>query len=316
MNELSELNELSEAFSALPEGGVAEEGQDYPARLWKLLSEQTERYTMKDSSSVPVETAEELLRSICYTLDFALEKKGLERSALAGADLDALLREGQALLLEEMRTVRRLWQRARSCAVRVENVYYRATLEDVAPYFSRYDHEFFAHRCCADLDYPLLEPVPETLLGLSYMRVYFERFNMENRLFNAFDARIAERLLCAAVPEHKNAFFNLCEPLLTNAAGLAILRKDVRGLDISQEERELLCEIFACAPGKGLRPILRGAAERLCREIGRDGEEMTAYVTSAMENLRPRLESALAQGDVSHIFISFLPENMDAAVQI
>lgn len=33
--------------------------------LWFLLSKQIKRYTMGDSSSVPIEIAEELLKSIC-----------------------------------------------------------------------------------------------------------------------------------------------------------------------------------------------------------------------------------------------------------
>ena len=37
-------------------------------KLWELLGKVTERYTMGDSSSVPEEVVEELLRSICFLL--------------------------------------------------------------------------------------------------------------------------------------------------------------------------------------------------------------------------------------------------------
>lgn len=36
------------------------------AKLWKLLGKRTERYTMGDSTSIPVEIAEELLNSIFF----------------------------------------------------------------------------------------------------------------------------------------------------------------------------------------------------------------------------------------------------------
>lgn len=37
------------------------------SRLYMLLGEQTERYTEGESTSVTVETAQELLSSLCYT---------------------------------------------------------------------------------------------------------------------------------------------------------------------------------------------------------------------------------------------------------
>lgn len=37
-------------------------------KFWILLGKRIERYTMGDSSSVPVEIAEELLKSICFSL--------------------------------------------------------------------------------------------------------------------------------------------------------------------------------------------------------------------------------------------------------
>lgn len=46
-----------------------EEKEIIQISLWKLLGKVTERYTMGDSSSVPVEVAEELFKSICFLLN-------------------------------------------------------------------------------------------------------------------------------------------------------------------------------------------------------------------------------------------------------
>lgn len=53
-------------------------------KLWCLLAKRTERYTMGDSTSVPVETAQELLASICFTLQFEMEVSRLSPPRLAG----------------------------------------------------------------------------------------------------------------------------------------------------------------------------------------------------------------------------------------
>lgn len=311
------MNGLGERLAALPAELTGEkESADYASRLWMLLGEQAVRYTMGESTSIPEETALELLESIVYTLDFAAERSGLGRREALRGELGALLAQGQKLLFEESRSVKRLWQRVRSCAMRVENVYYASTLKDAGAYFARYDPTLFAHRVCADLDYPLMEPVPDTIKGMSYMRVYFERLNIENRIVNAFDPALVDRLLCACVPEYKNAFFNICSLTLANAAGLSILRKDPRRLDISEEERELLAEILERAPENDIRPMLKGAAERLCRDIGRDAPAIIEYAERALEDMRPRILEALHAGDLSGIFVSFLPEGVGTGTPI
>ena len=43
-------------------------------KIWKLLSDRIERYTMGDSTSVPIEIAEELLKSICFSLELELNE--------------------------------------------------------------------------------------------------------------------------------------------------------------------------------------------------------------------------------------------------
>lgn len=53
-------------------------------QLLSLLARQTAHYTAGDSSSVPVETAERLLRSICFTLHIHPESDSGEYRALLG----------------------------------------------------------------------------------------------------------------------------------------------------------------------------------------------------------------------------------------
>ena len=61
-------------------------------KRWELLVKVTERYTMGDSSSVPEEVVEELLRSICFLLK--RELGGLKTSVvlLENGDLEKILK--------------------------------------------------------------------------------------------------------------------------------------------------------------------------------------------------------------------------------
>lgn len=73
---------------------TGEETQRFLEKLWQLLAKQTERYTMGDSTSVPTETAQELLASICYTLQFEMAQSGFTPRDLLNSDLYAVLKDG------------------------------------------------------------------------------------------------------------------------------------------------------------------------------------------------------------------------------
>ena len=61
-------------------------------KLWELLGKVTERYTMGDSSSVPEEVAEELLRSICFLLKRELGDLKTSVQLLESEDLEKILK--------------------------------------------------------------------------------------------------------------------------------------------------------------------------------------------------------------------------------
>ena len=63
-------------------------------KLWQLLERQTQRYTMEESASVRVETAQELLESLLYCLRLGLRGKENRRALLLHGEYPALVRAG------------------------------------------------------------------------------------------------------------------------------------------------------------------------------------------------------------------------------
>lgn len=72
-----------------------EETRTFAARLAALLAWQTEKYTKGESSSVTVETAQELLASLRYTLAIAAEEMHIPWERLLTEELPPLIRRGR-----------------------------------------------------------------------------------------------------------------------------------------------------------------------------------------------------------------------------
>lgn len=155
------LNPMSEAEETL-----------FLEKLWHLLARQTELYTMGESTSVPVETARELLASICYTLQFEAERFGLVAGSWAEAELCGVLKQGQVHLLETLKEVKGLWARSYAAA---QDRGKREVLEDLAwmkPFFKEYDVYFFAHRTPWDMGLPMPDLEGASQKGISCVEAY------------------------------------------------------------------------------------------------------------------------------------------------
>ena len=80
-----------------------EEKEIIQISLWKLLGKVTERYTMGDSSSVPVEVAEELFKSICFLLNKEMKKSQDKIDLLRSEDLQEVWKNSWKTIEEDIK---------------------------------------------------------------------------------------------------------------------------------------------------------------------------------------------------------------------
>ena len=85
------------------------EQQALQAKLFALLARQVRNYTKGESDSVPVETAQALLDSICFTLGLDLEDPGERGRELLARDLAKELTSRRERLRGEMVRGNILW---------------------------------------------------------------------------------------------------------------------------------------------------------------------------------------------------------------
>jgi len=222
-------------------------------KLWEFLDRQVRSYTMGDSSSVRIETAQELFTSVCYVLEINLGNPSTLKSILDW-DLDCRFAEGIKAIEQKIQTTQRLWQAACLSAQRIENISLRTTLKSIGSFPKRYFYRDFAHEISCDIDYQLCHPVSEALLGVDYIIEYLRRILIEQDFLRRFDPALCIRLLDAYCPDYKGLLINLYEPIATNAIGLALIDSDTLKLDISSQEQERIAAI--------LEPPPRGAGDQ------------------------------------------------------
>ena len=276
-------------------------------KLWRLLAKQADKYSMGDSS-IRVETAEELLRSVCFALHMYLKESKNQASSLAFADLDELFALGIKALEDQVKLGKQLYQIACLSAPEIDNISYYETLRGLRQFFKRYDIRSFAHQIPCSIDYQLCHPVSGDLAGVEYVNEYLRRIIIENRLIRRFDKGLVIRLLKSCSPDYKGLLINLYEPVAANALGLTIVGGNVLSLDITDQNRTQLIKQFEQMPEKEARAFLADAAVRLSGFLGIGGEYAAAYLSQTAIELYPRIKAAVSTHGLEGVFTSIARE--------
>ncbi len=295
----------------LPAGGFSlpgtlsdEEQAALQARLWRLLTKRTERYAAGDSTSMPMETAQELLLSICFTLEAHLKATGATQKLLVTEDLNALFEGGLKAIEAQTVKSKRLWQAACLSAPELENTAYQDTLRSIGGFWRRYDYYFFAHQIPCDIDYPLCQPVPESCGGAEYLSEYLRRILIENGILRLFERELVVRLLQLCYPDYKGMLINLCEPVIINAVGLALIGGAPLSLQISAADCARLAGLFGSLTKAKTYAALTDAARHFCRAANITDPFAREYVTRTVTDAYPLIAAALPAGNLSRVFLS------------
>ena len=271
---------------------------------WKLLARQAKKYTGSDSTSMPIEKAQELLESMRYTIRAGIGN-GCSKEEFLQKDLMDWLQYGQEFLREKQKELRKEWQCIYQNLPKVQNVYFTETIQQLGLFLQQYEIYYAAHQIPYCLDYWLLCPVEETRRGLHYVETYLSQLRIENMVVNCFDTELIRSLYMCVFSEYTETLFNLCDPILTNAVGLALLGMEVTPLEVTSIQRETLLSYFYKKTKKEIQMLVRQAVCSVCQiEIFSIPE--IEYLQRAMDGLSVRLYEAVACGDISHIFYSFV----------
>ncbi len=277
-------------------------------KIWSFLGTYINRYTMGDSTSVPIEIAEELLNSICFSLDLELRGLNNAHKILIEKDIEHLLKASWIKIISLMGYGKKLLIEVKNSYPNIENTSYNDTIDEIEKFFNKYDYRFFAHKINCSIDYQLANPISEKLQGIEYINEYLKSLLIENQFCLNFPKDNIIYLLKSYCQDYEGLLINIFEPILTNAIGLKALGENVLILEISGLQRKELLNIFRNLPKTEGLDKLRNSAKGICDVLGIVDNEKIQYIQETSENLYPRIEMALATGNIDNVFLSFCHE--------
>jgi len=282
--------------------------------MMPLLAYQIERFTMGASTSVPVETARQLLCSIIFTSELYMrycliphEAGNLFRRG-DKEDMLHLLNEGRAVIDRKVAEGKALLTKILALSPYTGSISYADTIKELGSFFRRYDRDYFAAEIPCSIDYQLSHPVPDHLPGIEYVNEYLRRLAIENEFCGGFDPTGVTSLLRGFNRDYKTLLINIYEPVMANAAALCLLQRNILSLEVTESDRSELISLLKPKTASFIDSRLPEISDEICRILDISDDDARAYHLASLKDIFTRVIAVLSvDGSLAGIFPSALP---------
>ena len=275
-----------------------------------LLAKRTQRYNGGDSSSIPIEKAQDILTGILFTLGMQLKSYPSPDDAVAAlgqVGIEPLYQLGRKRI-DKLVTHTKLLHRALIPKLtETENEFYRSTaIDGIRGFFKLYSPDFSPQEIHITADYPVYNKT-KRLAGIEFMKQYVEQLYYEALFCANFDAQDIHHLLLGYDLRYESLLFNLYEPVLAAALGAVLADTNVHRLEITPATQNYLHSMFFQKSQTELEQLLSNALSQLSLKFSfSDG--LQQYVNQSLPLLAANIQTAIQ----ANLFHQIFPIKYDA----
>jgi len=284
----------------------------------KLLAYKSESYNGGESSSIRVEAAECIMKSIFYTIGLYLKSlpdADCAASELKNAIIQEMYQKGRKLINARLNAAKHLYMLAQRNKINTFNYTYNATLSNngIGIFFKSYEPDYEAHESPASIDYQLCIPVTD-LTGIEFIQKYIGNLFLENEFCGNFAALDIHHLLCGYDEGYKNLLINIFELLFTSAIGCLLAGRNAIKFDISAKEITNLHNELSNDDDCSVALKIRKATEKLLEELNISSLPLRGYIEKCLPKITSDVICAIRTNILSKTFIC--PANLDPKSKI
>jgi len=283
-----------------------------------ILKDLIMRYTHGESTSVKVETAEEILNSIYYCIDAYMSSfinPEYSISILKEKEIREIYEQGFELIRLCFQDTKTLYNEIVKNKLDVPLVAYNDTIDKALPdFFKQYEAVivFNAHDTMGSIDYPLVFD-DMNISGIFYIKQYLEKLEIETKFCSIFDRedtiKVLENYGKAYNIVYTEALINIFEILINNSICSVILGNNANGLIISEFQSKLLKEKLSSLSFFQLSYLVNEAVEKIIETLYIDKSELIDYIHRYKTIFMHRMVNALENSNLNYIIIADSIEN-------
>lgn len=276
------------------------------ADLLALVRELAERYTGRESTSVPYERAQQLMEAVLYCMGQTQEAgNGLVQSREIAGNGNLTAREayerGYTLVIRRTEEAQRLYNKVIiSFNGYGSRIYIDTVTRNIPGFFKWYDARFNPQQVFMGLDYPVPAPLGERQ-GIERVYRYLVCIQAEQRFLGKLSADYVGAALTASCPDYRELLVNLGEIVLRKILANLLVGISPAEITLAPDRYEALASAIGAVSGEELERRLRELAAGLAARYFSGDEEMAAYLDFYITGIAAELDSGARYGCLQRI---------------
>lgn len=260
--------------------------------LVPIVAKMAEKYTSKESSSIPYDTAQQLMEAVIYCVD-ECEKK--EKNTLVASNMisaQQMYETGLRLVEEKTKKALDLYNEMMNGFSGYGNeCLYDTVVKGFPEFFKWYDCQFGPQDTILTLDYPILVDL-SGYTGIDRIYEYLFCIKMEQQFLRKFSPETVIRILSSYNSDYRRMIDNISEIVLTDVILHFLSGKQMSETDYKPEESKRLRDRLRKENLSDLRSKLQAVLEEMIREYYENDRELIGYLSKAIDNISVRIKNA------------------------
>lgn len=257
----------------------------YQQDVIEILKKLLVKYTFGESSSVKVEVAENIMRSIYYVMDLyftEMEEPSIHVAQLKDMGVQKVYEEGLAYVHKMVETCKAHYESVKENRLALDVIAYQDTITDgLAQFFKLYNVLFGAHDTMCSIDYPLAIDDMD-IEGILYIKQYIEHLDIENTVCGYFSLDHVERLLenygDIYKIAYKEALINVFELVVNQYIFCLMLGNTNRELQITKVQYAVIEKELSLLQDHQVNPLVDDLFDRFVLELEISESRVIYYI--------------------------------------
>ncbi len=278
--------------------------------LQQCLHRHLTDYSGEQSGSLSKERVDTIFKSFIYIINLYIEVlEDIEAPLdIKDCSIRMLFKEAYSNIQIYIKETYLVYLQVEKVRVPVYNHIYMDTFKKAIPaFFKAYNFSYDATSLVTDIDYPLAQPLPETIQGVKYIRTYLERFLIENEIVRFFKETDIKRLLKRYERVHGIQFeempVNIFEIIIENHFFKSLLQQDLLTLGLNHPEQSSFYEHMQGLPALTIEKVLQGALDAYSKACPFFSDVQKQYSHLYLKSRLKAFSAAIELGNTQAIWL-------------
>lgn len=254
-------------------------------KIMDLLKELILQYTNGNSTSVTIDTAEDLFCSVLYAIDaYTLNCYSPEEAVtnLNQGNIEQIYKKGIEQIIQWFEDTKKLYLKVRKNSLKVLVESYNLFVTEAMPLFLKnYNMVFHAHITVGNIDYPLVFD-DMSIQGVLYIFNYLKNFKTETDFCRFFNSEEIDKLLnnygAVLKVNYRIELINVFEMVFNNAVFRMISGREINTLNVSEHDFNVIVRKLHTMNEEDISSTIDTAVEQLCSSLGITDKDILDYI--------------------------------------